>query len=215
VFVEPPRTPRTAGRTPESVLTQAQARRLARPTLAPPLAAPTSLPIPVRNAGLAAAAALTATGRGDIWTLAVAFGVSDASALTALVVALAGVATIARTGTAALTDIAGGQAVLGAAGFTGSTVAIAAAWATALSLVLVARDRFTGAVLGAFAGTLVAGPSLAGGYKSVLVWVAGVAVGGVLGWFVTASERRAPWQRWIAVAVGVGAVCAAVVAGYR
>lgn len=192
-----------------------QARRVARPTLSPPVTPPASLPIPVRNAGLAAAAALTATGRGDIWTLALAFGVSDASALTALVVALAGVATIARTGSAALGDIAGGQAVLGAAGFTGSSVAIAAAWASAVSLVLTARDRWTGAGLGAFAGTLVAGPSLAGGYKSVFVWIAGVVVGAGLGWFVTASERRVRWQRWIALAVGIGAVAAAVVAGYR
>ncbi|MBA2610203.1 MAG: hypothetical protein H0U92_14800 [Actinobacteria bacterium] len=189
----------------------------ARPVVPTPLAAPgrTTLPVAGRDAALAAAAALTATGRGDIWTLAIAFGVSDASAVTALVVALVGVATIARTGSAALSDIAGGQAVLGAAGFTGSAIAVAAAWTSAVSLVLAARDRWTGVVLGAFAGAIVAGPSLAGGAKSAAVWVAGVAVGGIVGGFAAPKERRERWQRWLAVVVAIAAVCLGVVAGYR
>ncbi len=188
-----------------------------RPVVRAPLAAParTTLPVAVRDAALAAAAVLTAAGRGDIWTLAVAAGVSDASALTALVVALVGVATIARTGTAALADIAGGQAVLGAAGFTGSGLAVGAAWASAACLVLASRDRWTGAVLGALGGTLVAGPSLAGGAKSVVVWGAGVVVGGALGWVCAANERRERWQPWIAVAVALGAVGLGITTGYR
>lgn len=173
------------------------------------------LPIPVRNAALAAAAALTATGRGDIWTLAVAFGVADASALTALVVALVGGATIARTGSAALGDIAGGQAVLGAAGFTGSVIAIGAAWTSAVGLVLAARDHWTGAVLGGFAGTIVAGPSLAGGAKSIGVWTGAVVVGAVAGWFGAASKRRERWQPWVAVGIAAVAAGLGVFAGYR
>jgi hypothetical protein len=158
---------------------------------------------------------LTAAGRGDIWTLAIAFGVSDASALTALVVALVGIATIARTGSAALADVAGGQAVLGAAGFTGSGVAIAAAWTGAVSLVLAGRDRWTGVVLGAFGATLVAGPSPVGGLKAAATWAGGIVGGAVLGWVATASERRLRWQRLVAVVLAAAAVGLAVVAGYR
>lgn len=173
------------------------------------------LPISARNAALGAAAALTATGRGDIWTLAVAFGVADASALTALVVALVGGATIARTGSAALGDIAGGQAVLGAAGFTGSVAAISAVWASAVGLVLAARDHWTGAVLGAFAGTLVAGPSLAGGARSIAVWTGAVVVGAVAGWFGASTEGREPWQPRVAVGIAAVAAGLGVFAGYR
>jgi hypothetical protein len=114
-----------------------------------------------------------------LWTCAVAFGVADASLLTALTVAAAGVATLARTGSAGLTDVAGAQAVLGAAGFTGTAAAVGAAWASAVSLVGVARTRIVGAGLGFVAGALVAGPSPSGGAKSVVVWIAGAL--GVVG----------------------------------
>jgi hypothetical protein len=164
---------------------------------------------------LAAAAVLTVSGRGDAWTLAVAFGVGDASALTALVVALVGVSTIARVGSAGLSDVAGSQVVLGAAGFTGSALAVGAAWTSAVSLVLVARDRWTGAALGAFAGTLVAGPALAGGATNAAEWTGGVLAGGVVGWLVAAGERRERWQQWLAVVIAVGAVCLGLAAGYR
>lgn len=174
-----------------------------------------SLPVTVRHAALAAAAALTGTGRGDIWTLAVAFGVADASALTALVVGLVGIATIARAGSAGLADIAGGQAVLGAAGFTGSAAAVGAAWASAVSLVLAARDRWAGAALGALAGTIVAGPSVAGGFDSVAVRTVGVVVGAAVGWFVAAGPGRERWQPWVSVGIAGVAAGLGVFAGYR
>lgn len=215
MFVEPPRAPGAARRPATTGVVQTQARPSARPALAPAGVAATKLPVAVRDAALAAAAALVATGRGDIWTLAVAFGVSDASAITSLVVALVGVATIARTGSAALGDVAGAQAVLGAAAFTGSAVAIGAAWASAASLVLASRDRWTGVVLGAFGGTLVAGPSLSGGRNSVAVWIGGVAVGGFAGFVCAANERRERWQPWVAVTIAVGAIGLGLAAGYR
>ena len=104
--------------------------------------------------------------------------------------------------------------MLGAAGFTGSAVAIAAAWLTAVSLLLAARDRWTGLGLGALGGLVVAGPSLAGGGSSVVVWIAGVAGGAAAGWFAAPTENRDRWQQWVAVGVGIGALALGLIAGY-
>ncbi|MDP1794636.1 MAG: hypothetical protein Q8K63_10930 [Acidimicrobiales bacterium] len=147
--------------------------------------------------------------------MAIGLGVAGASAVTTLSVVLAAVATLARTGSAGLADITGNQAVLGAAGITGSGVAVAAAWASAVSLALAGRQRSTGAVLGALGGLLVAGPSLTSGTRNVVIWLAGIAVGGAAGWLLAAPPRRARWQPWVAVGVGVVALCLGVVAGYR
>jgi hypothetical protein len=155
------------------------------------------------------------TGRGDLWTLAVAFGVADASVITALAVVAAGVATLARTGSAGLNEIGGAQAVLGAAGVTGSSAAIGAAWASALSLVAVARQRVVSAGLGLLAGALVAGPSLAGGYKAAAVFVLGVAAGGAVGWVVAPSPGTRRWQRYVALALSAAGVALGIVAGYH
>lgn len=180
-----------------------------------PAGARPRLSLELRNAALAAGVALTATGRGDLWTLAIAFGVADASALTALPVLLVGIATIARTGSAGLADVAGNQAVLGAAGFTGSAAAIGAVWASAVSLVLAARDRWTATGLGALAGLLVAGPSLAGGFPSAVIWILGAGIGGAVGWFVSPTEEREQTQRWVALGLGVVAVSLGLIAGYH
>jgi len=168
----------------------------------------------LRTAALTAGGVLTLTGRGDLWIAALAFGVADASALTALAVALAAAATLARAGSAGLADIAGSQAVLGAAGFTGSAYAVAAAWASAVSLVLVARDRWSAMALGALGGLLVGGPSLTDGGSSVGVWLLGVVGGAVVGWVVAPGERRARWQPWVAVVIGAAGVFLGVMAGY-
>lgn len=169
----------------------------------------------MRDAALAAGAVLTATGRGDLWTIAIALGVADESVLTALVVGLAGVATLARTGSAAIADIAGSQAVLGAAGVTGSAVAIAATWAGAVSLLVIGRSRWVGAGLGLVAGALVAGPSPAGGASNVAVWAAGLGVGGAVGWFASDYLAGRDWIRWLAVALGGVGLLLGVVAGYN
>lgn len=173
-----------------------------------------SLPLAARDAALVAAAALVLTGRGDLWVVAVAIGIAAGSSLTTLTVVLAGIATLARIGSAGLGDITGGQAVLGAAGFTGADIAVAAAWTSAVSLVLAARQRTTGAVLGALGGMLVAGPAVVGGMNSALVWTGGVVGGAAAGWLVAASPSRARWQPWVAIGLGVAAVGLGVTAGY-
>lgn len=168
-----------------------------------------------QRAALIAAAVLILTGRADLWTLALLLGVANRSTLTAFVVAAAGAATLARTGSAALVDISGAQAVLGAAGFTGSTAAISATWTSAVALLAVARDRATGAVLGLLAGTLVAGTALSGGWRSVVVWVVGLAAGAAVGWFVRASEQRRRWHLVVDVAMAAIAIAFGVLAGYH
>jgi hypothetical protein len=158
---------------------------------------------------------LTVTGRGDLWTLAIAFGVADASLITGVVVAAAGVATLARTGSAGLNEISGAQAVLGAAGFTGSSAAVGASWASAVSLVGVARQRVVGAGLGLVAGALVAGPSLAGGAQSALVCALGAIAGAAAGLVVTPPTGKRRWQRFVALGVGAAGVALGVIAGYH
>ena len=208
--VEPPRAQGARRRPQGPALTQAAAATRVRRARTID-----SLPLPVRDAALASSAVLVLAGRGDLFVVAVALGAAAGSALTSLVVVLAGVATLARIGSAGLHEISGSQAVLGAAGFTGASVAVAATWTSAVSLVLAGRQRSTGAVLGALGGMLVAGPAVVGGMNSAAVWTAGVVGGGVVGWFAAASPARARWQPWVAAGVGIVAVGLGVTAGYR
>jgi hypothetical protein len=168
-----------------------------------------------RTAALVAAGVLILTGRGDLWTLALLLGLADGSMLTAFVVAAAGVGVLARTGSASLGDINGAQAVLGAAGFTGSTAAVFATWAGALALLAVARDRWTSAAMGLLAGSIVAGTALAGGLRSVAVFVLGLAAGAAVGWFVRAAADRRRWHVVVDVGMAAVAVALGVIAGYH
>jgi len=173
------------------------------------------LPFTVRNGALAAGVALSLTGRGDLWTLALVFGVADSSAVTSLVVFLVGIAALARSGSATIGDLSGAQAVLGPAGATGSALVVAAAWCSAVGLVLAARDRWTGIGLGALAGLMVAGPALAGGAASVAVWIGGVGLGSAAGWLLSPTNARLRWQPWVAVALGAAAAGLGIAGGYR
>ena len=176
---------------------------------------PTAPLLTARRAALVAAAVLILTGRADLWTLALLLGVADRSMLTAFVVAAAGAATLARTGSAALVDISGAQAVLGAAGFTGSAAAVSATWTSAVALLGVGRDRATSAVLGLLAGTLVAGTALSGGIRSVGVWIVGVAAGAAVGAVLQAGEERKRWHVVVDVGMAAMAVALGVLAGYH
>ena len=124
--------------------------------------------------------------------------------LTALVVAGARVATLARAGSAALTDIAGSQAVLGAAGFTGSAAAVAATWASAVEPRSPSRgNALVGVGLGLLAGALVAGPSLSGGVESVGCGSPALAAGAALGFVMVPPDGRGGrWQAFVALGVG-------------
>jgi hypothetical protein len=86
------------------------------------------------SAGLAALV-LGATSRGDIVVLAVLLAVASASHQRALAVGMACTAALVRWGSSSLGAIAGAQAVLGPAGWTGDAAAVTASWLTAVALV--------------------------------------------------------------------------------
>lgn len=104
---------------------------------------------------------MVVTASGDALFLGVLLGLAARDALAGGTGVLAGVATIGRWGSSSLAALAGGQAVLGPAGWTGSPAAVAASWAAAAALVLVAPPRILPAVaFGLLAAALVAGPAL-------------------------------------------------------
>lgn len=168
-----------------------------------------------RRAALVAAVVLVVTGRGDLWSLAILLGIAGGSMRVAFVVAAAGVATLARVGSAALVDISGAQAVLGAAGFTGSAAGITAAWTSAAALLGVARDRLAASALGAVGGLLVAGPALNGGLRSVAVRVVGLAAGALVGAITTSRGESRRWHLVVDAGVAAAAVAVGILAGYH
>ncbi|MEY2423325.1 MAG: hypothetical protein QOI95_3392 [Acidimicrobiaceae bacterium] len=91
-----------------------------------------------RAALLAAAFALAVTSRGDVVVLTLLLGFGAARRASGLASALALTAAFVRWGSPALGAIAGGQAVLGPAGWTGSAAAVASAWCSAFALVFAA-----------------------------------------------------------------------------
>ncbi len=113
--------------------------------------------------GVAAAAVMMAvTSTGDVILLGVLLGLAAGDAVAGGVGILAAVAVIGRWGTSSLAALAGAQAVVGSAGWTGSTAAVASSWGGALALVLVCPPGLApAAAFGATAAQLVAGPALA------------------------------------------------------
>jgi hypothetical protein len=170
------------------------------------------LPMP-RVLLLAAALTLAVTSRGDVVVLALLLGFGAGRRTTGLASAAALVAALVRWGSPSLGAIAGAQAVLGPAGWTGSPFAVASAWLGAVALVLaaVSLDRTSMVVTAlsvapfAIAATdVVVGPAR-GGALALRVLVSVVAL------VVTTVVVR--WRSLPSVAVGVGAlalVCAGI-----
>jgi hypothetical protein len=133
-----------------------------------------------RAALLAAALALAVTSRGDVVVLALLLGFGAGRRVSGLASAAALAAALVRWGSPALGAIAGAQAVLGPAGWTGSSAAVASAWLGALALVLaaVSLDR---------ASTAVTALSVAPFAIAATDVVVGPAAGGALGLRVLAS----------------------------
>ncbi|HEV3227096.1 MAG TPA: hypothetical protein VGZ52_09680 [Acidimicrobiales bacterium] len=97
----------------------------------------------VRAPILLAAFALAVTSRGDVVVLAVLLGFGAGVADSGVAVAFALSSALVRWGSSSLAAIAGAQAVLGPAGWTGSAPAVASAWFAAVALVLAAAPRST------------------------------------------------------------------------
>jgi hypothetical protein len=127
--------------------------------------------VPWRHAltvGAAAAAVIMAvTSTGDVILLGVLLGLAASDAVADGAVAggvgvLAGAGVVGRWGTSSLAALAGGQAVVGAGGWTGSAALVASSWGAALALFLVCPPGLApAAAFGAVASQLVAGPALA------------------------------------------------------
>ena len=163
------------------------------------------LPMP-RVALLAAALALAVTSRGDVVVLALLLGFGAGRRTSGLASGAALAAALVRWGSPALGAIAGAQAVLGPAGWTGSSFAVASAWLAAVALVLaaVSIDK-TSPVVTALsvapfaiaAADVVVGPARGGALAlRVLASVLALVVATVL-----ARWRSRPW-----IAAGAGAL---------
>jgi hypothetical protein len=159
-----------------------------------------------RAALLAAALALAVSSHGDVVVLAVLLGLGAGRRASGVAVAVALTAALVRWGSPSLGAIAGAQAVLGPAGWTGSSVAVVSAWTGAAALMLAAvsfdRTSTTQTVLSVSpfaiaAADVVAGPA-PGGALAVRVLASVIAI------VVTTVVAR--WRSLRAVAV----VCASI-----
>jgi hypothetical protein len=166
----------------------------------------------LRVALLAAAFVLAVSSRGDLVVLTAMLGLGVGRPASALAAAGALAATLVRWGSPSLEAIAGAQAVVGPAGWTGSNVAVAAVWLAGAALVLASRPRRRGTPLSTAiaaapfavaAADVVVGPSAGG---AIVLRVAGSVVAVVL---AVAASR---WRRGPDVACGL-AVVALVAAG--
>jgi hypothetical protein len=129
--------------------------------------------------GLAAGVvAMVATSTGDVLAVGVALGLLAADAVTGSTAVLAGLATVARWSSSSVGALAGAQAVVGAAGWTGPWPSVLSSWVAALALVLVCpRGRGAAVAFGVVAAALVAGPAVGGSLGSLAVRVGASAVG--------------------------------------
>jgi hypothetical protein len=159
-----------------------------------------------RAALLAAALALAVTSRGDVVLLALLLGFGAGRRASGLAAGAALAAVLVRWGSPALGALAGAQAVLGPAGWTGSSAAVASAWLGALALVLAADSLddtsivvtvLSVAPFAVAAADVVVGPAPGGALVlRVLASAAALAVTTVL----------ARWRSMPAVAMGSGAL---------
>jgi hypothetical protein len=166
-----------------------------------------------RAALLVAALALALSSRGDVVVLTVLLGFGAGRRASGVAAAAALTAALVRWGSPSLGAIAGAQAVLGPAGWTGSIFAVASAWtgAAALMLAAISFDR-TSTMLTALsvapfaiaAADVIAGPA-PGGALAVRVVASAIAI--------VLSTVVARWRSFPALAVAVG-VLSLVCAGF-
>ncbi|MCA1657355.1 MAG: hypothetical protein LC713_06565 [Actinobacteria bacterium] len=156
---------------------------------------------------------MAVTSTGDVVLLGVLVGLAACDAVAGGVGLLAATGVIGRWGTSSLAALAGGQAVVGAAGWTGSATLVASAWGGALALLLVCPPGLMpAAAFGATAAQLVAGPALAENSSSstivlrILVPFAGAGLAFVVSRFVPRPVGRS-------AAVVVGVVAAGLALG--
>lgn len=140
----------------------------------------------------AAVVTMAVTSTGDVLVVGVLLGLLAADAIVGVTAVVAGMATLVRWGSSSLGALAGGQAVLGAAGFTGAWPSVLSSWAAAVALVLVCpRGRAAPLAFGLVAASLVAGPALGGGsVADAVVRLAASTVGVAAAAFAARRVRR-------------------------
>jgi hypothetical protein len=105
---------------------------------------------------------MAVTSTGDVILLGVLLGLAASDAVAGGVGVLAATGVVGRWGTSSLAALAGGQAVVGAGGWTGSAALVASSWGGALALLLICPPGIApAAAFGAAAAQLVAGPAVA------------------------------------------------------
>ncbi len=113
---------------------------------------------------------MAVTSTGDVILLGVLAGLAASDVVAGGVGVLAGAGVVGRWGTSSLAALAGGQAVVGAAGWTGSVALVASSWGSAAALLLVCPPGLApAAAFGATAAQLVAGPALAEGSSAGVI----------------------------------------------
>jgi hypothetical protein len=151
------------------------------------------------------------TSTGDVTLVAVAIGVASADRAAFVTAGLAAVTVLGRWGTTSLAAMAGGQAVIGPAGVTGSATSVASVWLAAAALVAVTAGRTwvpVAATLGLFAALMVAGPA------TTSLLDAGVRAGAALaGLALALLARRLPPRVGVAAALVLGALGAGLALG--
>ena len=158
----------------------------------------------------AGAAVMAATSSGDVLLLGVVLGMAASHVAAGVVGALAGLTVLLRWGSPSLSALAGGQAVLGAAGWTGTVSQVASSWLAAAGLVLAAPPGLVPAVaFGCAAGAVVAGPALVPGSAAgaIALRLGGAAVAAALSFALARLVPRrvarpaAVWAGLVAVVV--------------
>ncbi|MEY2434686.1 MAG: hypothetical protein QOC92_4411 [Acidimicrobiaceae bacterium] len=169
-----------------------------------------------RAALLVAAFALAVLSRGDVIVLALLLGFGAGRRMSGLASAAALLAALVRWGSPSLGAIAGAQAVLGPAGWTGSAAAVASAWFAAVALVLAATPLFKKNVVlvalsvapfAVAAADVVVGPA-PGGALALRVLASVIAIG-----LTTALARSRRFARVLGPAAVTCGVVAVVCAG--
>jgi hypothetical protein len=143
---------------------------------------------------------------GDALLLGVLLAVVAVDLIAGLGAFLATGSVLVRWGSSSLGALAGDQAVLGGAGWTGSLPAAASSWCAAAALIAATPAGAMAAIgFGLAAASVVAGPGIGG---PVLVRVAASAVGVAAAWAASRFGVRT-WTRIAAVVGGVLSVALA------
>ena len=147
----------------------------------------------LRLGAAAGAVTMAATSTGDVLVVGVLLGLVAGDAVVGAVGVVAALATLARWSSSSLTAVAGGQAVLGAAGWTGPPALVMSSWAAAAAVILVSPPgRPPALAFGLVAAGMVAGPALGdGSVADVVVRLSASAAGVAAAWLaVRAVPRR-------------------------